>query len=82
MEMSRKESSPANAELRAWYLRRLRPRLALAARERGISAGQAAALDHTMRELLGLLAPDAGTSAPSRPLVRLHSTALRQHDPS
>jgi hypothetical protein len=59
--MSTKESSPANAELRAWYLRRLRPRLALAARERGISAGQAAAFDHAMRELLGLHAPDAGS---------------------
>jgi hypothetical protein len=80
--MSTKESSPANAELRAWYLRRLRPRLALAARERGISAGQAAAFDHTMRELLGLHAPDAGTSARSRPLVRQRSAAFRQLDPS
>jgi hypothetical protein len=82
MEMSTKESSPANAELRAWYLRGLRPRLALAARVRSISAGQAAALDHAMRELLDLHAPDAGTSARSRPLVRLRSAGLRQHDPS
>jgi hypothetical protein len=80
--MSTKESSPANAEVRAWYLWRLRPRLAFAARERGISAGQAAAFDQTMRELLGLLAPDAGASARSGPLVRLRSAALRQHDPS
>jgi hypothetical protein len=80
--MSTKESSPASAELRAWYLRRLRPRLALAARERGISAGQAAAFDHTMRELLGLHAPDADTSARSRPLVRLRSAAFRQRDQS
>jgi hypothetical protein len=79
--MSTKETSSANAELRAWYLRRLRPRLALAARERGISAAQAAALDQTMRELLGLHAPDAATSARSRPLVRLRNGAFGQHDP-
>jgi hypothetical protein len=60
--MSTKETSSANAELRAWYLRRLRPRLALAARERGISAAQAAALDQTMRELLGVHVPDAARS--------------------
>jgi hypothetical protein len=80
--MRTKESSPVNAKLRLWYLRRLRPKLALAARERGISAGQAAALDQTMRELLGLHAPDAGMSARGRPLVRLRSAAFRRRDQS
>jgi hypothetical protein len=47
--MSTKETSSANAELRAWYLRRLRPRLALAARERGISTWQAAAFGDDAR---------------------------------
>jgi hypothetical protein len=78
--MRTKESSPASAELRAWYLRGLRPRLALAVRERGISTWQAAAFDQTMRELLELHAPDAGTSARGRPLVRLRSAAFRQRD--
>jgi hypothetical protein len=41
------------AELRVWYAR-LRPKLALAVRDRRVSSSQAAAFDRTMRELLDL----------------------------
>jgi hypothetical protein len=41
------------AELRVWYAR-LRPKLALAVRDRRVSTSQAAAFDRTMRELLDL----------------------------
>jgi hypothetical protein len=42
------------AEVGAWYVRDLRPKLAVAARRRSISRGQAEALDRLMRELLDL----------------------------
>jgi hypothetical protein len=46
--------SPSNpqAALRAWYLRGLRPKPALAVREQGIDAARAAALDLIMHDLL------------------------------
>jgi hypothetical protein len=44
--------SLAQAEMQAWYLRELRPKLALAVRQREVDGVQAAALDRTMRELL------------------------------
>jgi hypothetical protein len=57
--------SPANAQLRAWYLRRLRPKLALAVRQRGISSAQAA-FDQAMGELLHLSERNARGSLPHR----------------
>lgn len=44
--------SSGQAEVRAWYLRGLRPKLALAVRQKNVDAVRVAALDRTMRELL------------------------------
>jgi hypothetical protein len=57
--LSADQSSEAQAALRAWYLRGLRPKLALAVREHSIDAARALALDQTMRELLHVSARDA-----------------------
>lgn len=44
--------SSGPAEMQAWYLRELRPKLALVVRQKDVDAVRAAALDRTMRELL------------------------------
>lgn len=66
-EISAHGRAHASARLRVWYLHRLQPRLAVAVKERGVSAAQAAAFDRMMRELLGLQPHDLHALVRSRP---------------
>jgi hypothetical protein len=51
----RREARDGRAELQAWYLTSLRPRLASAARAGKVPSGAAAALDSRLADLLLLV---------------------------
>jgi hypothetical protein len=53
-QLSVDSSSSAQSVLQAWYLRELKPKLALAVRRQDIDLARAAALDRVMQELLQL----------------------------
>jgi hypothetical protein len=49
-----RSTGEARAELQAWYLSDLRPKLAAAARRGAVTSGAAAALDVELRHLLDI----------------------------
>jgi uncharacterized protein YciW len=59
--------TPEAAELQAWYVERLRPKLARATRANLVRAAAAAALDERMRALL----ESPGEQRDPRPLARV-----------